>query len=141
MGLAVASIAATNGRMVFEHFALNVPDARVAAAWYVENLGMRVVRSKEDAPYTKFLADENGRVVLEVYSNPAAPCQDFAHQHQLVFHWAFVSKDADADQARLEKAGATLIIVENLPDGSKLTMMRDPWGIALQLCQRATPMF
>ena len=26
-----------------------------------------------------------------------------------------------------------------MPDGSRLTMMRDPWGLPLQLCQRAKP--
>jgi catechol 2,3-dioxygenase-like lactoylglutathione lyase family enzyme len=126
--------------MVFEHFALNVPDARAAADWYVAHLGLRIARSREDAPYTKFLADETGRVVIEVYSNPAAACHDFARDHPLLFHWAFVARDADAEQARLEKAGATLAVIEDLPDGSRLIMMRDPWGIPLQLCQRAVPM-
>jgi glyoxylase I family protein len=126
--------------MRFEHFAINVPDARATAAWYVANLGLTIARSREDAPYTKFLADDTGRVVLEVYSNPVAPFPDYAKQHWLVFHWALVSADPDADRARLEKAGATLAIVEDLPDGSRLIMMRDPWGVPLQLCRRTRPM-
>lgn len=126
--------------MIFEHFALNVPDPRAAAAWYVANLGLKIVRSREDGPLTKFLADETGRVVIEIYHNPTAPVPEYSKQHWLVFHWAFVSKDPDADQARLEKAGASLAIIEDLPDGSRLTMMRDPWGIAFQLCRRAKPM-
>lgn len=124
-------------RMKFEHFALNVPDARAMAAWYGEHLGFTVVRSREDAPYTRFLADETGRVAMEIYSNPSAPMPDYAQQHPLVFHIAVVSADVTADRARLEKAGAVLFALELLPDGSQLTMMRDPWGVALQLCQRA----
>ena len=55
--------------MKFEHFALNVPDARASAQWYVAHMGMRIARTRQDAPYTSFLADDTGRVILEVYSN------------------------------------------------------------------------
>jgi catechol 2,3-dioxygenase-like lactoylglutathione lyase family enzyme len=125
--------------MKFEHFALNVPDARAMSRWYVEHLGFQVVRSREDAPYTHFLGDESGRVVAELYTNPAAVIPQYAAQHPLVFHFAVYTTDARETQQRLEKAGASLFLEENLPDGSRLTMMRDPWGVALQLCQRAKP--
>lgn len=126
--------------MRFEHLALNVPDARASAAWYVQHLGLSVVRALDGAPYTHFLADDSGRTILEVYSNPAAPYPAYHDQHWLVLHVAFVSADADADRVRLEKAGATLATVDALADGSRLVMMRDPWGVCLQLCQRARPM-
>jgi glyoxylase I family protein len=124
--------------MKFEHFAINVPDARATADWYVKNLGLTVARKRDDFPFTHFLADETGRVIMEVYSNTSAPIPDYARMHQLVFHIAFVSKDAKAERARLEKAGATFVI-EETPDGSCLIMMRDPWGVALQFCQRSKP--
>jgi glyoxylase I family protein len=126
--------------MRFEHFALNVPDSRAAAAWYVEHLGFTIIRAIEQAPFTRFLADETGRTVLEVYTNPKAPVPDYKSQHWLVVHFAVVSRDVEADQVRLEKAGATLATIDNLPDGSRLIMMRDPWGICVQLCRRATLM-
>jgi glyoxylase I family protein len=126
--------------MRFEHFALNVPDARAAAAWYVEHLGFTIVRAAEHAPYTRFLADETGRTVFEIYTNPAAPVPDYRQQHWLVAHLAVVSRDIEADRARLEQAGATLATIDDLPDGSRLIMMRDPWGVSLQLCRRATSM-
>lgn len=125
--------------MQFEHFALNVPDARAMGVWYAAHVGFVIVRSRDDAPYTRFLADETGRVVVELYSNTTAAIPDYAAQHPLVFHCAVVSADAAADRARLEKAGATLFAEEVLPDGSRLTMLRDPWGVPLQLCQRAKP--
>lgn len=124
--------------MKFEHFAINVPDARATAKWYVENLGLTIVRQKPDAPYTHFLADNTDRVIIEIYSNPAAPYPDYPKQHQLVFHIAFVATDTKAVRAKLEKAGATFII-EETPDNSSLLMMRDPWGVALQFCQRSKP--
>lgn len=125
--------------MRFEHFALNVPDTRALARWYVDHLGFKIVRQREDAPFTHFLADDSGRVILEAYTNPSAVFTDFPAQHPLVFHVALVSADSHADRARLEKVGATFALEDALPDGSRLVMMRDPWGIPLQLCQRATP--
>lgn len=125
--------------MKFEHFALNVPDVRALSRWYVEQLGFQIARCRDDAPYTHFLADETGRVVVELYTNPAAPIPDYAAQHPLVYHLAVFTTDARAEQQRLEQAGAKLFLEENMPDGSRLTMMRDPWGLPLQLCQRAKP--
>jgi glyoxylase I family protein len=125
--------------MKFEHFAINVSDVRAMAAWYVQNLGLSVARAREDAPFTHFLADETGRVIIELYSNPAATMPDYKSQHPLVFHIAFVAGDARAIRARLEKAGATLHVEETTPDGSLLVMMRDPWGVPLQFCQRSNP--
>ena len=46
---------------------------------------------------------------------------------------------ADTIRPRLERAGATLFLEEPQPDGSILIMMRDPWGVPLQLCQRTNP--
>lgn len=125
--------------MKLEHFALNVPDVRAMSRWYVEQLGFQVVRSRDDAPHTHFLADETGRVAIELYTNPAAAIPDYTTRHPLLFHLAVFAPDARGTQQRLEKAGATLFQEENLPDGTRLTMMRDPWGIPLQLCQRAKP--
>ena len=126
--------------MKFEHFALNVPDPRAMGRWYVENLGFTIARAREDAPYTHFLADETGRPFIELYQNPKAAIPDYATQHPLCFHFAVVSANASADRQLLEKVGATLFLEEPQPDGSLLIMLRDPWGIPLQLCQRVKPL-
>ena len=125
--------------MKFEHFALNVPDARAQSQWYVEHLGFVVARRREDAPHTHFLADETGRVIVELYTNPAAAIPNYAAAHPLCFHIAVVAADAAAERARLEGAGAAFFVEDALPDGSRLIMLRDPWGVPLQLCQRAVP--
>lgn len=125
--------------MKFEHFALNVPDARAHARWYVQHLGLTIARSRPDAPFMHFLADDTGRIIVELYSNPKAAYPDYAATHPLCFHIAVVAVDARAERARLEQAGATLFLEDPQQDGSLLIMMRDPWGVPLQLCQRTTP--
>ena len=124
--------------MTFEHFAFNSPDARAQAAWWVEHLGLTIARRVETAPHTHFLADATGRVFIEIYTNTAAPVPDYAQQPPLVLHVAFVSTGTQADRARLEKAGAAFL-AEETPGGNRLLMMRDPWGLAIQFCQRAEP--
>ena len=125
--------------MKFEHFAVNVPDSRAHARWLVTHLGFTVARSFDVAPYMHFLADETGRVIVELYTNPNAIIPDYRAQHPLVFHLALVSTDTVAERARLEKAGCTFFAEDALPDGSRLLMMKDPWGLPLQFCQRAKP--
>ena len=126
--------------MKFEHFGMNVPDARAMAAWYVAHCGMSVARGTQAAPWTHFLADSTGRVVMEIYTNLVTATSDHSAQHPLRYHHAFAVADPAADRKRLEAAGATTVSDDMLPDGSHLVMMRDPWGIPLQLCKRAKPM-
>jgi catechol 2,3-dioxygenase-like lactoylglutathione lyase family enzyme len=125
--------------MKFEHFALNIPDTRATSQWYVANLGLRVARQMAEDPYTTFLADDSGRIIIEFYSNKAAIFPDYASSHPLCFHIAFVSADPVADAKRLVAAGGSPFSEQTMPDGSVLTMIRDPWGIPLQFVKRGTP--
>ncbi len=124
------------GAVKFEHFALNVPEAHKHAQCHVDHAGFRIARQLTEPPFTTFLADEAGRVFPELYSNPQSECTDFKSLHPLKFHFAVVSAAVKADRAKFEAAGATLCAEEMLPDGGKLTMLRDPRGVPLQLCQR-----
>lgn len=126
--------------MKLEHIAFNVADPIAMSNWYVEHLGLTIVRSSTTAPYAHFLADDSGNVMIELYCNPPETVPDYAKMDTLVLHLAFVSEDPTADRARLESEGATFINDVNAPDGSYLVMMRDPWGLALQLCRRANSM-
>lgn len=125
--------------MIFEHIAINVPDSINMAEWYVAHLGMKIVLSLEREPYTRFLADETGRVVMEIYTNQAAPIPEYGSIHPLNLHRAFAVTDADATKARLIAAGAAYVEEVRPADGSILYMLRDPWGVPLQICQRAKP--
>ena len=123
-----------------EHFACNVSDPPGMAAWYVAHLGMRIVRRNAAPPQIHFLADAAGRVVMEIYSNSADAVPDYGAMHPMRFHVAFAAADPDAARAELVAAGATFVNEQSLPDGSRLLMLRDPWGLPLQLCKRATPL-
>ena len=126
--------------MKLEHCALNVADPAAMATWYVQHLGFRVVRQTENAPYTHFLADSSGTVLLEIYNNPPDQVPPYAEMDPLLLHIAFVSENPETDKAALLNAGATLVEEIRSDDGSHLVMLRDPWGLSLQLCKRGTPM-
>jgi catechol 2,3-dioxygenase-like lactoylglutathione lyase family enzyme len=123
-----------------EHVALNVTDPRGVADWYVAHLGMRVVRQVDGPPHTRFLADAAGATVVEIYANESARVPDYRAMDPLELHLAFDSAEPDADRAALVGAGATFEAETRLPDGSRLLMLRDPWGLALQLCARTVPL-
>jgi catechol-2,3-dioxygenase len=126
--------------MIFEHFALNVPDAKIVAKWYTKNCRMKILRSMEEPPFTHFLADSTNRVVMEIYTNREAEIPNYNKWHPLLFHLAFAVEDPRAIQKKLLQDGATFFEEVNLSDGSLLIMLRDPWGIPLQLCKRGLPM-
>jgi catechol 2,3-dioxygenase-like lactoylglutathione lyase family enzyme len=123
--------------MNIEHIALNVPDPVAMADWYTRHLGMRVVRALAVAPHTRFLADESGRVVLEIYRQEQVAPPDYPAQDPLVLHVAFTTADVGAARQRLLAAGATAVgDATATPSGDELAMLRDPWGIPLQLVKR-----
>ena len=124
--------------MKLEHVAINVPDPVGMAEWYERHLGMEIVRGRKDAPFTHFLRDSGGRMMIEIYTNPTDAVPEYADMDPLILHFAFVSSDPEHDKTRLQKAGATLVAEEVLEDGSRLVMLRDPWGVCVQLCKRAT---
>ena len=123
--------------MILEHIAFNVADPVAMAAWYCEHCGLQVVRHNPERAQTHFLAD-NCATVIEIYCNPPDNVPNYRSMDPLLFHLALKSNDALSDSQRLAAAGATLVNETHLEDGSHLIMMRDPWGLALQVCQRAT---
>ena len=125
--------------MVFEHIALNVKNIKDIKDWYVDHIGLRVVSEQTEAPFMTFFADSSGRVILELYHRPEEEITDFKTKHPLTFHMAFVSQDANADKRRLLDKGASFVEEITKGDGSHLVMLRDPWGMPLQLCHRAEP--
>lgn len=127
--------------MRIEHLAYMTQDPPAVAEWYVEHLGFTIKRQMDESPFAYFLADGSGKVMLEIYNNPAATVPDYAAMDPLVLHLAFVSADVEADRDRLIAAGATaegdLLRADN---GDVLAMLRDPWGFAIQLAKRGEPM-
>jgi len=123
--------------MKIEHMAFNVSDPLEMGRWYVEHLGLVVKRRMVEPPYAHFLADDSGTVMIEIYGNTDAPIPDYKTIDSRALHLAFVSIDLDADIKRLTAARATLDGEPfSTPEGDKLAMLRDPWGLAVQLVQR-----
>ncbi|HEY7088909.1 MAG TPA: VOC family protein [Tepidisphaeraceae bacterium] len=124
-----------------EHVAWQVQDPPAVAEWYVKHLGFRVLRKLDARPFTHFIADAAGHVVVEIYNNPAASVPDYPKANPLHLHLAFAAENLEAERDRLLKAGAS--IAEDMivtPAGDRLIMLRDPFGFAIQLCKRAKPM-
>ena len=127
--------------MKLEHLALQVPDPAAMADWYVKHLGFSVARAGGPPAHARFLLERGGAVMLEVYCNPNAQLPDYFAQDPLLLHLAFATDDPAQNSARLKDAGARLVDdVSRNPAGDELVMLRDPWGIALQLVKRAEAM-
>ena len=125
--------------MKFEHYAINVEDSVAVADWYIENCGLSARVALADVPYTRFLADDTGRVFIEIYSNPEALMPDYSQMSHLQYHLAFEVSNVGAEKERLMSAGCSYVEELNPEVGTRLIMLRDPFGIALQFCQRANP--
>ena len=127
--------------MKIEHVAYQVQDPAAFARWYEQHLGMTIKRVQRDPPYGHFLADDGDAVMLEVYNNPKVPVPDYPSIDPFLLHIAFgVSNVAEA-RSRLRAAGATAVgeVTVN-PAGDQLAMLRDPWGLPVQLVSRAVRM-
>lgn len=125
--------------MKLEHTGLQVEKPDEFAAWYCRHLGWRVVRAQKEQPWTTFLVDATGHAMLEIYNNPAAPLPDYRRQDPLVVHLAFDvgADDIIAVRDRLLAAGASIAKdLVTTASGDRLIMLRDPWGLAIQLVQR-----
>jgi catechol 2,3-dioxygenase-like lactoylglutathione lyase family enzyme len=127
--------------MRIEHIAYMAEDPVEAAAWYCRHLGFTVKRSMADSPWTHFLADSAGATVLEIYNNAKCTVPPYRDWDPLLFHIAFTCPDLEAAMERLVAAGARHVSgPELLPSGDRLAMLRDPWGLALQLVSRSKPL-
>ena len=125
--------------MRLEHCALQVPAPVAMAEWYVQHLGCSVARSGGAPNHGRFL--QAGPVLIEIYQSTSAPAPDYPGMHPAQLHLAFVSENIRADRDRLVAAGATLAEDRfTNAAGDELVMLRDPWGVGLQLVKRATPM-
>jgi glyoxylase I family protein len=124
-----------------EHAAYQVGDPVALARWYVDHLGMTVKRAQTASPFGHFLADDGDAVMLEFYANPRVQVPDYRAMDPLVLHIAFSAEDVAATRTRLIAAGATPEgDVQQNDAGDELAMLRDPWGLAVQLVSRRIPM-
>ncbi|MCL6265971.1 VOC family protein [Flagellimonas myxillae] len=126
--------------MRIEHFAYQVEHPAEVAEWYKDNFGFTVKRESDIPVPVRFLADASGQVMLEVYNNPKVETPNYSTMDPLLLHVAFVCNDVPHATQKLTQAGATLISMDETSAGDVLAMLRDPWGLAIQLCHRSNPM-
>ena len=127
--------------MKIEHFAYQVEHAGESADWYCANLGFSIKRSSDAPVPVRFLADETGQVMIEIYNNPTVTTPDYGSMDPLLLHMAFVCDKVPETVEKLVAAGATLVSGPEVTGmGDELAMLRDPWGLAIQLCNRADSM-
>ncbi len=127
--------------MKIEHIGFNVTDSAAMADWYIANLGLKLARRNDSFPHERFLVDDSGATVIELFSRTDLPTIDFSIYDPFVFHIAFTAEDLEAEKNRLVAAGGTqdgdLIIS---PVGDQLQIVRCPWGFPIQLVKRVVPM-
>ena len=126
--------------MQIEHLALQVEDPAVAAAWYVEHLGFSIRRAIDGPTVARFIADGGGAVMLEIYHAPSVPVPAYRTMDPALLHVAFTCDDVPGTARRLAAAGATLVSGPQKIGDDELAMLRDPWGLALQLARRGRAM-
>ena len=127
--------------MKIEHTAYQVEDPQAMARWYVEHLGLTIKRAQSAAPFGHFLSDDSDAVMLEIYRQPQLPVPDYRAIDPLILHLAFWTDDVASERSRLIAAGATAVgdVMTN-DQGDQVAMLRDPWGVAVQLVRRERAM-
>lgn len=125
----------------FEHVAINVPDPVAMADWYCENLGMKIMHKGEPPVNARFVSDDAGNMMFELYNNSSAAIPDYTSQDMLVLHIAFKVDDVKETCDKLVQAGAKWDRELTTTDsGDVIATLRDPWGVAIQFVKRANPM-
>ena len=129
--------------MKMEHVGIQVSDPIQMSEWYCRHLGFRVMRQQEASPFTAFLCDSSGSIMIEIHHHLDVLVPDYAHTDPLVLHLAYDvgAEPIEVVAQRLLAAGATSAKdLVTTPAGDRLWMLRDPWGLALQLVKRAQAM-
>ena len=128
-------------RIRLEHVAINVENPELMAKWYCENLGMKIIRQGHAPVNMRFISDAGANMMLEIYHNPAGAVPDYATMDPLTLHIAFMVDDVKEMYRKLVAAGASVASEVSVTDsGDELAMLRDPWGVPIQILKRANPM-
>ena len=125
----------------FEHLALNVADPQSVANWYVENLGMKILRQDGPPLNTNFVADDGKHMTMDLFTSSAAPALDLSKLSTISIHFAFVVDDVRGLRTGLIEAGATLAEeIRETNAGDQVLTLRDPWGFPIQFIKRGEPL-
>ena len=121
-----------------DHVALQHPEPEAVSAWLCLHFGLRVHRVSTSASRARFLRCPRTGVMLEIYRQPDVPVPDYAAMPPAVLHLAFYAEDVAAEAARLVAAGAVRAgDAGRNSAGDEFLMLRDPWGVPIQLVRRS----
>ena len=124
-----------------QHIGLNVNNPVEVANWYIQNLGMKLIRQGNAPQFVTFIAGAGGNMEMEFYNKEKFKKIDFQKIDVMSFHFAFLTDSIGIIKKKLIDAGAKLVDkITETPTGDKVAMLRDPWGMPLQLVERSIPM-
>lgn len=124
-------------KMKIEHLALNIEDPVALAKWYCENLGFTILKEMNTSPFAHFIADSSKNIMLEIFCLPDRKVTDYRAVDPAVMHLGFQVKGIEGEYEKLVSAGATVVSgITVLKNSDKVVMLRDPWGLPIQLVER-----
>ncbi len=117
------------------HVAIIVSDYQVSRRFYVEKLGLPIVRENYRPERGDWKLDLRvGAVELEIFSNPSAPERPTYPEARGLRHLAFRVEDVAAAAAELERRGIPCEPIRTDPyTGGRMTFFHDPDGLPLEL--------
>jgi catechol 2,3-dioxygenase-like lactoylglutathione lyase family enzyme len=120
----------------FEHIAINISDPETMAKWYMDNLGMKLVRGGFAPNASAFIADSGMHMMMELLHNVNYPILESGKIHNTSMHIAFITPDIAQTQKQLVAAGAAITdSLRKTDSGDQVLVLRDPWGLAIQFIQ------
>ena len=123
--------------MRIEHIGLCIDHPISVAEWWVAHLGFHWIRKLgTDQEGAAFIGDGQG-TVIEFGKLPEVPSLDMRKMEYIQLHLALECTDTLAEARRLIAAGASWVgeSPRNAYQNEKV-IVRDPWGIVLQLINR-----
>ena len=117
------------------HVAIIVSDYQVSRRFYVEKLGLPIVRENYRPERGDWKLDLRvGAVELEIFSNPSAPERPTYPEARGLRHLAFRVEDVAAAAAELARRGIPCEPIRTDPyTGGRMTFFHDPDGLPLEL--------
>ncbi len=123
--------------MKLEHIAFDVQDPEATIEWWCKNLGFR-----RSSPGSAFILDDSGTIGLEFYRTAKTPVSpDYRKMNAMTMHIAFAVEDVRLEAERLVAVGGTIELLDLASPDFHMAIVRDPSGIAIQLCRRAKSIF
>ena len=127
----------------FEHVGMTVGDIDRSMAFYVDLLGLKLVRRRPSADgKAEFCFLDSGNGMLEMVSpaSGALPSEDVPQGRAGIRHLTFSFDDIDEIYAKLESAGVVMLEPPRPAFNSdiikRVAFCRDPDGIVIELSER-----